>query len=55
MNVKGVICKRAQSWLGAVSSRGWSSHLCRPAPCELSWGCPQRVGKRPGDAQVMQM
>lgn len=55
MNVKGVICKRAQSWLGVVSSQGRSSHLCHPAALIISWSSPQHVGKRPGDAHVMQV
>lgn len=45
INVKGVNCRRVQSWLGVVSSQARNFHLCLPASLILSWSGSQSVSE----------
>lgn len=45
INVKGMNCRRVQSWLGAVSSQARNFHLCLPASLILSWSGPQSASE----------
>lgn len=45
INVKGMNCRRVQSWLGAVSSQARNFHLCLSASLILSWSGPQSASE----------